>query len=270
MSNLLPKIIIIFFLPLFSFGQKWEIGIQLGPSNYQGDLAQDITFNETHVAGGIFLKKNPSQYFSHCFSLMQGEISGSDNNFNSQKIRNLSFQTNITELSYQLEFNFFPFSFGLKHEDFTPYVFTGLSLFYFNPKTIYKGQIFELNKLDTEGKVAGNSEKRTYSLYQLAIPIGGGLKFSISDKIIVGINVGFRTAFTDYLDDVSTTYYDKALLSEKNSKISAELSDRSDEVSTQSIGYNGKQRGRSDLNDWYIFSGIFISYKIRNALCYQF
>jgi hypothetical protein len=270
MSNLLPKIIIIFFLPLVSFGQKWEIGLQFGPSNYQGDLAQDITFKETHTAGGIFLKKNPSQFFSHCFSLMEGEISGNDNNFTSQKIRNLSFQTSITELSYQLEFNFFPFSFGLKHEDFTPYVFTGLSLFYFNPQAIYKGQTIELNKLDTEGKVAGNQEKRNYSLYQLAIPIGGGFKFSISDKIILGINVGFRTAFTDYLDDVSTTYYDKAILTEKNSKLSAELSDRSNEINKQPIGYNGKQRGRSDLKDWYIFSGIFISYKIRNALCYQF
>jgi len=244
--------------------------MQLGPSNYQGDLAPDITFKETHLAGGIFLKRNSGQFFSHCLSLMEGEISGNDNNFTNLKIRNLSFQTYITELSYQLEFNFFPFSFGLQHKDFTPYVFTGLSLFYFDPQTIYNGQYIKLNNLDTEGKVAGNEQKHDYSLYQLAIPIGGGLKFSISDKIILGINVGFRSAFTDYLDDVSTTYYDKNILTKKNGKLSAELSDRSGEINNQPIGYMGKQRGRSDLKDWYIFSGIFISYKIRDAVCFQF
>ena len=270
MSYHFQKILFLVFLPLISLGQKWEIGVQFGPSNYQGDLAQDISLKETHLSGGIFLKRNSGQFFSNCFSLMEGEISGNDNNFTSQKIRNLSFQTYITELSYQLEFNFFPFSFGLKHENFTPYVFTGLSLFYFDPHANYKGQSIELNKLDTEGKMAGNEAKNNYSLYQLAIPIGGGLKFLISDKVIIGINVGFRSANTDYLDDVSTSYYDKTILTEKNGKLSAELADRSGEVGTQSIGYMGKQRGRSDLKDWYIFSGIFISYKIRDALCYHF
>ena len=104
----------------------------------------------------------------------------------------------------------------------------------------------------------------------MAIPIGGGFKFSISDKVIFGINVGYRYAFTDYLDDVSSTYYDRNILTEKNGKLSAELSDRSDEINTLPLGYMGKQRGRSDQRDWYIFSGIFISYKIRDAVCYQF
>lgn len=260
----------IIFLPLISFGQKWEIGLQFGPSNYQGDLANDITFKETHLSGGMFLKRNVGQFFSHNFSIMEGEISGNDKNFSNQKIRNLSFQTYIYELSYQLEFNFFPFAVGLKHKDFTPYVFTGLSLFYFDPQTTYNGQNVKLNKLDTEGKVAGNEKKHAYSLYQLAIPIGGGLKYSFSNKFIIGINVGFRSAFTDYLDDVSTVYYDKNILLEKNGSISAALSDRSGESGIQPIGYPGKQRGRSDLRDWYIFSGIIISYKIRDSVCFQF
>jgi hypothetical protein len=264
------KIILIIFFPLISFGQKWEIGLQAGPSNYQGDLANDITLNETHFSAGIFLKKNAGQFFSHNFGLMEGEISGNDQNFTSQKIRNLSFQTNIYEFSYQLEFNFLPFAFGLKHKDFTPYVFTGLSLFYFDPQAIYSGQNVKLNKLDTEGKIAGNEKKHAYSLYQLAIPIGGGFKYAISDKFIIGINVGFRSAFTDYLDDVSTTYFDKNILSEKNGDLSAALSDRSGETENQPIGYMGKQRGRSDLRDWYIFSGIFISYRIRDSVCFQF
>jgi hypothetical protein len=264
------KLIIFLFLPLVSFGQRWEIGLQFGPSNYQGDLAADIAYNETHLSGGIFLKKNASQYFAHNFVLMGGQISGSDKNFSYQKIRNLSFQTDVYEFSYQLEFNFFPFSFGLKHKNFTPYVFTGLSLFYFDPHTEYNGQSWKLNDYDTEGKIAGNPKEDAYSLYQFAIPIGGGLKYSLSEKFNIGLNVGFRSAFTDYLDDVSTTYYDKKILLEKNGEISVALSDRSGETGIEPIGYMGKQRGRADQKDWYIFSGIIISYKIRDSVCYQF
>jgi hypothetical protein len=266
----ISKIIVIFLIPFATYGQRWEIGLQIGPSNYQGDLAHDIAFSETHLSGGIFLKRNASQFFSHSFILMEGEISGDDKNFKHQKIRNLSFQTTIYEFSYQLEFNFFPFSFGLGHKDFTPYVFTGLSLFYFDPRAIYNGQSMKLNEYDTEGKVAGNEQKNTYSLYQLALPIGGGLKFSVSDKVIIGVNVGYRSAFTDYIDDVSSTYFDKSILLEKYGEISVALSDRSAENGIEPIGYMGKQRGRSDQRDWYVFSGIIISYKIRDAVCFHF
>lgn len=269
MSYLL-KVIILILLPITSFGQKWEIGLQFGPSNYQGDLASDISLKETHFSGGIFFKRNTSQFFSHYFSLMEGEISGNDKNFKDQKIRNLSFQTFISEISYQIEFNFFPFSFGLNHKDFTPYVFTGLSLFNYNPQTNFNGQTEKLNKLDTEGKLASNEKKYAYSLYQFAIPMGGGFKYSVSDKLIVGINVGFRSTFTDYLDDVSSTYYDKKILLDRNGNISVALSDRSGESGSQPIGIIGKQRGRSDQKDWYIFSGIFISYKISDSVCFQF
>jgi hypothetical protein len=266
----LSKIFFFILLPLISLSQKWEVGLQFGPSNYQGDLASDISILESKISGGMFLKKNVNQFFSHSINILEGEISGNDKNFKNQKIRNLSFQSSITELSYQLDFNFFPFSFGLNHKDFTPYVFSGLALFYFNPQAIYDGKVVDLNKLDTEGKVASNQKKNGYSQVQLSIPLGGGFKYSLNDKFIIGFNVGFRSAFTDYLDDVSTTYYDKSILLQKKGNIAVALSDRSGELSANQIGFNGKQRGRSDMRDWYIFSGIFISYKIRDSVCFEF
>jgi hypothetical protein len=261
------------FLLLFPFvlnAQRWEIGFQMGASNYQGDLAPDIILSESHLSGGIFLKKNVNQFFSHTFLLNESLISGDDKNFNSLKARNLSFQTYITEFSYRFEFNFFPFSFGLHPQSFTPYVFIGLSGFKYEPKALYNGTLVKLNPLDTEGKLVSDEKKYKYLLYQLAIPIGGGFKFLLNDNLVLGINVSFSSAFTDYLDDVSTTYYDHTILEERNGQLSAALSDRSDEVLSQSIGYLGKQRGRSDLKDWYIVAGIALSYKIKNAACYEF
>jgi hypothetical protein len=261
-------LIIILVSPICLYAQKWEIGLNFGPSNYQGDLAPNISLKETHYTTGFFIKKNLSQYFSSYFGINQGFISGNDKNFKSLQIRNLSFQTNITELTYQLEFNFLPFSFGLNHKNFTPYTLVGLSAFTYEPKAYYNNHLTKLKPLDTEGRSL--LDKKRYSLYQISIPIGGGFKYNLSEKFIVGINLAFRYTFTDYLDDVSTVYYDQDLLEQEKGTVTAALSDRSGEINNTSIGYMGKQRGRSDLHDWYIFGGLFISYKIRNSACFEF
>ena len=60
----------------------------------------------------------------------------------------------------------------------------------------------DLQPLGTEGEGFYKGEKK-YNLTQLAIPIGGGFKYAISNNVRIGIEVGFRKLFTDYLDDVS-------------------------------------------------------------------
>jgi hypothetical protein len=261
-------LIILLCHPIFLYAQKWEIGLFAGGANYFGDLAPDIAVTETNYSVGLFFKKNLNQYFSFYFGANQAFITGNDQNFNSQEIRNLSFQTNITEITYQLEFNFLPFSFGLGHKNFTPFTSIGLSVFTYDPKAIYNNNLIKLKPLDTEGRSL--LDKKRYSLYQLAIPIGGGFKFNLSEKFIAGINVTFRYTFTDYLDDVSTVYYDVDMLEQELGQQSAALSDRSPELHNNAIGFMGKQRGRSDQNDWFILGGIFISHKIKNSACFEF
>jgi len=250
----------------FQYAQDVEMGLNGGVSNYLGDLAPEITISENHPYFSLFIKKNMSQFFSISFSASQAHISGNDQNFNYLANRNLSFETNIFEISTQLEFNFFPFAFGLGHKSFTPYVFTGLSAFKFDPYVSYNGSIVKLNQLDTEAKVASGDKKHVYTTIQLALPIGGGFKYKLSDRWNIGINLSYRYCFTDYLDDVSTEYADKMLLLSKKSLLAVEMSDRSEDL----IGKAGKQRGRSDIKDWYIFSGISVSYKIKNKVCFTF
>ena len=249
-----------------TFAQKWEMGVSGGFSNYLGDLAPDVKISESHPYFNYFIKKNLNPFFAAGISLSQAHISGSDKNFNYLAKRNLDFETNIFEASGLLEFNFFPFAFGLNPANFTPYVFTGICVFRFEPYTDYNGSKTLLKKYDTEGRMASDVNKRNYSLWQFSVPIGGGLKYKISDRFNVGINLSYRYCFTDYLDDVSTVYYDKNILYSKNGQISVDLSDRS----ANKIGKVGKQRGRSDLKDWYIFSGLFLSYKIKNPVCWKF
>jgi len=259
----------IVILLLISFGkmtaQNWEIGIHTGGSNYLGDLSPDIVLKETKNYQGAFFKKNISPFFSHTFNVYYGKISGQDKNFKHLKIRNLDFKSNVLEFSYILEFNFFKFSLGLNPNRYTPYTFVGFGVFSFNPQTTYNGTTINLIALDTEGKLI-ETNKKGYKTIQPVIPFGGGFKFKITKGINLLINCGFRYTFTDYLDDVSKEYYNVDVLELKYGHLSPLLSDRSE----INIGFEGKQRGRPDIKDWYYFYGFTISFQIRNKVCFEF
>jgi hypothetical protein len=267
----ISKILIILFFPGFSFAQSWEVGLFAGASNYQGDLAPDLVLSESHAALGLSLKQNISPYFAFTYNLNYGAISGNDNNFKPLAPRNLSFESNILEFSPQVEFNFFNFHLGLRPKKFTPYVFTGLSVFYFDPKTTYDGKKYSLRKMSTEGQGAIDGAPKRYNQLQLAIPIGGGLRFMLNENWHLYVHGSYRATFTDYLDDVSGTYVNLGLLSEKAGPIPAKLSDRSGEINGGNyLSFPGKQRGNPTNKDWYIFTGITISYVIKDPSCYSF
>lgn len=119
-----------------------------------------------------------------------------------------------------------------------------------------------LRPLSTEGEgfVSGKSN---YNLTQLAIPFGAGVKLSLSDNINVGLEVGYRKLFTDYLDDVSGTYVDQALLLANRGPEAVQLAYRSNELKNGSSAYPpaGTVRG-SIKNDWYYFTGLTASFRL--------
>src|SRR5437867_12635811 len=104
-------------------GGSWEMGLFVGGSNYLGDLAPDLVLPETHPAAGFFIKRNLSPFFAMGIDARYGTISGADANFESQKVRNLSFRSHILEISPRIELNFFRFRIGLGTKSFTPYIY---------------------------------------------------------------------------------------------------------------------------------------------------
>lgn len=66
-----------------------------------------------------------------------------------------------------------------------------------------------LSQWNTEGQNArgeqGNVQKR-YSPWNIGIPMGFGIRYAISKKIILSSEYAFYSFFTDYLDDVSASY----------------------------------------------------------------
>ena len=179
---------ILVLLSIQSKAQNWEIGFFGGVSTYRGDLAPRIVPAETHPTFGIGIKRNVNRFVTLALDVKHGKISGDDRNFDHLQSRNLRFHSPLTEVSATTEFNFFPFLKGLKPKQFTPFLFTGFSMFRFNPKTEYEGKTYDLRDLSTEGQGVQEDAPDKYSLYQPAIPIGGGFFFAAGARC--GASVG--------------------------------------------------------------------------------
>ncbi|REJ83011.1 MAG: hypothetical protein DWQ44_02545 [Bacteroidetes bacterium] len=253
----------------FVRAQYEEIGIQVGVTNYKGELSEHL-FNTDfiHPFGGLFFRHNWNRHWSWKVELNYGKISGDDSKADNgfELDRNLSFHSNILELSPQLEFNFFPYETGNLAYPFTPFVFGGISVFRFNPKAELNGDVYELQPLGTEGQGTNNNKK--YKRIQIAIPFGGGVKWTVSERIGMGIEVGARRTYTDYLDDVSTVYPDLNLLLAANGAAAVALSDRSfssRDTSNSSYVFRN-QRGNSKDKDWFLFAGITIYFRLNSMI----
>lgn len=243
-----------------------EIGVFLGGSYYIGDLNPMGHFNQfTKPAGGLVFRYNFNPRLSARANLLFGAIEGDDSFSDSpaQQQRNLYFKSNISELSTQLEFNFLDYAIGDEKHEFTPYIFGGLAGFVFKPQAKVNNNWVDLQPLGTEGQgLPGASTKKKYKLMQISLPFGVGVKANLSKNIGVSIEWGMRKTFTDYLDDVSTTYYDPIKLAAKRGALAAQLSDPSIGTDPQ-YGNVGRQRGNPTTTDWYSFAGIALTVKIK-------
>ena len=105
---------------------------------------------------------------------------------------------------------------------------------------------YELQELGTEGQDISEE----YFLVSGGITLGAGFKYDLSSDVTFAVEFTTRRVFTDYIDDVSSTYPDKARLNVVRGPQAVALSDRS---LVDGIGIEGRQRGNSSDNDRYTF-----------------
>ena len=264
MKNLLIPIAIIVlgFNANAQYKENTEVGLLGGISYYLGDL-NTTHFNNSLPFGGIVIRKNIDRRFSYKAELLYINISADDRDDTNDPIamdRGLHFRSSIFELSGQIEFNFLPFEAGNALYTWTPFVYTGISFFNFNPQAEdKKGEWLDLQPLGTEGQgFESFPERKKYPLTQLAIPLGGGLKIAVNPSFNIILEYGVRKTFTDYLDDVSTTYPGNQQFINEDRRASGLMSDPKGNHEI------GDQRGNPDKNDWYSFAGITLSFKLNN------
>ncbi len=268
-------IAIIFMIYCFAgtatLAQRHELGLFGGGSYYIGDINPKKHFALTQPSFGLIYRYNMNPNWAMRFNIYQGKVESSDAEIRYNQPRNLSFRSNITEIALGLELNFFEYKTGDRKRPASPFIFAGLGYFKFNPQAELDGQWYDLQPLGTEGQgTTSYPDKKPYTLGSFSIPFGVGAKFSFGKTACIAMEWGMRKTFTDYLDDISTTYADPLILSAENSPTAAQLADRTIfGPGEEPVSNVGKQRGDSSTNDWYSFAGITVTFKIntRKDIC---
>lgn len=242
-----------------TIAQNFFTSFYAGTSHYNGDLGDTKNMlANTHPAFGIGCLYELNDRMLVRLDATTGKISGSDK-LSKNHSRNLSFYSNISEISLGFEYVLF----NLYDYKVSPYLMIGYGRFRFNPFTKNSnGQVVNLYDLNTEGQ-GFYKDRKQYKLTETAIPFGGGLQWAITDDKRIAIVVGIRKTTTDYIDDVSTTYIDPVLLAREKGTNSVRMAFRGGEVGNSPSPYpgDGAVRGNPKNNDMYIFSGI--SYRMR-------
>lgn len=233
-----------------------------------------------------------------------------DNEF--RRFRNLDFRNRIFEASAILNYEFFATDRHYRFRpNWSPYIFAGVAVFYHNPFTYLRDEEIEfysqdpavgdlsayederifLHDLRTEGQGSDCEEcDDQYSLVQIAIPVGVGVRFKLTEKMDLRFSAGVRKTFTDHLDDVGSYYYAdpegylEGRLDSEDPILSYIVSDRSGYRQIYNVNGNdnsgfqvqqadisrgrpinedfGEKRGFPNQDDWYAIVGFTVSYII--------
>jgi hypothetical protein len=271
-----------------SDGSFSELGFTIGPSNFLGDLGgnvgkgstfiKDNNFPETKVMVGGHISFYPTDWFGIRVSMNFGSLAGDDaiikgkgGEEQSRILRNLDFKTSLFETFVAGEV--YPTVFleedpsDVFHK-IRPYGIIGVGVFHFNPMGLdpATGQWVYLRPLHTEGEgFAEYPDRKEYSLWQLNIPIGIGVKYFVSDNFSLSLEVINRKTFTDYIDDVSTNYIDPSLfykyLPADQAALAARMADKRNSAGVGRTGI-GDKRGDPTHNDSYYSFGFKLGWRL--------
>ncbi|HEX4957922.1 MAG TPA: DUF6089 family protein [Lacibacter sp.] len=254
---------------LFVTAQAQDVHINLfgGSANYSGDLqSRGFTFDQALFTVGVGVGYEFSDKLMLRAGVHYAQLNAQDQYQENalRRLRNLSFATNLWEGHVAGEFHFL----GMTDRVFSPYVMGGVAVFNYNPYAYAPvsagGQKIFLRPLSTEGQGLNGTGRSTYSLTQIAIPFGAGVRMKLTDKIGVGAEVGYRKTFTDYMDDVSASYVDQATLLSQRGTLAVQMAFRTPEVpghTTDPYPNAGTQRGGSAKDNYY-FMTFTLSYRL--------
>ena len=292
--------------------KRHEVNFGLGFSNCLTDVGgnrnkANINIKKTNFTANFshlyYIKKK----IAFRTSLTHAKVSGDDSYSSvlSKKNKALNFNTTISELSGILEFTITTLKNkntyksknkrrkNIANKDqlgFGSYIFVGLGSFYYNPMGINKfldsegnnagdGQKYSLRELHTEGQgFEGGPEQfsgkkySTYNDFAICVPIGFGIKKAFHSNGGIKLEASYRFTNTDYLDDVSSNYYDREKLrTEMNQAFGEELAQSAyimSGTSTGSVNFTntipGEARGGEKANDSYIFLTLSVYKTITN------
>jgi hypothetical protein len=197
----------------------FEIGFLFGLTNYSGDLAESfIELSETQPGYGLYYRHHFSRHVSAKLHVYSGSISGDDANSPVLQSRKMRFSSSVIEIGGVLEWK--PLGqerysgTGIHNFFVTPYVFAGLGATLSDAKAEYYGE---------PGPQAPSLPEEGLRKNFLLAPVGVGVRADIFDRLVIGVEGGWRPVFSDDLDGV-------------------------------------RRNGNPDKGDWYYFAGVTVSF----------
>jgi Domain of unknown function (DUF6089) len=213
----------------------YEAGISVNAMNSLTDIGgtkgigrkfiKDLNIGYTQASGGVFFNVAYKNAVALRLEGTFGKIAANDivlkdvpvTDIASERYnRNLNFRSYITEVALLLEIHPKYIFIDWPSRDnppprTSPYLLAGVGYFSFNPQTKLGNRYVDLQPLRTEGQGFAEYGRKEYKLNQLNIPLGAGLKYELSPLVNLRGECIYRKTFTDYIDDLSTTYIDPAL-----------------------------------------------------------
>ena len=237
---------------------SFEIGGIIGQSFYYGDLSHGILQTQNlHFDYGAFVRYQRGRNWAVKFCYNKGKLSG-DDAYNSAalKPRNLRFFSPLTEYALMVEYMYPGFT-ACNKNNWSPYATIGVAYFQFQPQSPSFG---DLRSLSTEGEgLPEFPDRKIYSLNQISIPFGIGIKFIPAKRIIIGAELAWRKTFTDYIDDVSKDFIDPTILLKEKGAKAVKASYNGSFKYSAGTNYVGQLRGNSSSNDWYCIAIVNVS-----------
>ena len=301
MRNFLILVITVFLIPSLSIAQKWkrqrvEYTFGLGATNFLGDLGgrdqigtnglQDFEIKATRYALDLGYRYQVGKAWYVKGNLIYALVSGDDalTKEPARAIRQLNFKSNIVELSAQLEYMIVKQKSGHLYRlrgvrgktwfRFEVYLIAGIGGIWYNPMGRRNGNWTRLRHLHTEGQGLPNGPSQ-YSGFTMVVPYGIGIRRNLGggagarrfNTWSISLELTMRKTFSDYIDDVSTVYYDQGYGKGTNIIGNVYGSDAGYFADPSGVYYNGgygepQQRGDSSDKDAYMLGIISLNYKI--------
>jgi opacity protein-like surface antigen len=188
---------------------KYEIGLQAGFFVYQGDLTPEQwgAYRTPGIALGISGSRILGPSFSLRAAFQAGRLRGDDSAYANpeyRRHRNFRFTTPVYELSGQLVWNILGHNYVARRGTISPYLFAGAGLSVVNIKrdwSRFDAGYFENEPATLQG--LQEDQQRNPPKLLPVIPVGAGVRFTLSPRVDLQAETNYRFTFTDYLDGFS-------------------------------------------------------------------
>ena len=213
-----------------AFPQKFEIGPYVGGANYIGDVGNTTFINPNTLVFGGLFKWNRSTRHSYRFSILHAEIEAGDAESNEGRRLQRGYYFTNTITETSLGVEYTFWEWDLHLGTYQSTPYLYTGINY------YFSNHLKLNASNVLAE-AGNN-------WEFSIPMVMGYKQTLNSFLVGGIEVGARVTFTDNLDGSQPSEIDG--------------------------NFRTEDFGNRNTTDWYMFTGVYITFNFGRRSCYNF